>query len=457
MILRYNLKTNKKMNLEDLRNALFTFLIANHDNGEFLVNEEDLNKEKYNLEITEFNYHVLSYMGIDNNATFLKDSEKENIYKTYADKLIKKNKAYYCFCTKEELNRKRMEKVSSKLSYKYDGTCKNFPKDEARRKILLHEDYTIRYKIEDIPQTTFKDLVYGDITCQNKDMEDEIIIKTNHLPNYHFLNVVNDIEMNISHITNSIKYINSAFKTLLIYEDFNLPMPTFIHYPILNSKEDTLEDLLDQGFLKEAIINYLAFVGFSPKSDKEFLSLEELISLFDIKYIKKRTAKFDLKKLLWFNRHYIKNMTDEDYIEYTKEALNSYYDLSNKTEEWLNKLLLCFKNRLSFKKEIVLLTRLFFKEDLELDTEIYEYLREKEIYKIVLDNFKKEMENVSAWNEEVIKCCLDNLVSSLNLEKKDVFMPIRAFLTNSFKGISLEQIIYLLGKDVILKRLNEAL
>lgn len=455
---RFNISTNKKMTLSDLRNCLFSYLIAKSDGGEFIVRTLDTDLDLYNMDIEEFNYNVLRYMGISYDEGPKKGGDfapynansRLNDYKEYAEKLVKKNKAYYCFCTKEELNKKRMQAYEKNEYFKYDGTCRYFPKDESRRKILLNESYVIRALFKEDGQTTFHDLVYKDVTIKNNVIEDEILIKSNGLPTYNFLDVLDNGLMNINVVTNDNSLIPSTSKAVMLYEYLNFPVPEFVHFPKLIEKSpDLLEDILNQGFLSKAIINYLVFLGWCPKNNKEFFSLDDLLREFKIEDMNKRNAHFDLKKLIWFNKRYMVSLSDEEYINFVRPFLNLYYNVSDKREEWINSLLLLYKNRLSFASEIGLRVRMFFTSIIDIDDEDRKYLVN---YENVLNIFKQELSKINIWNEVEIKNVLDKVKSLANIE--NVYMPIRIVVTGSKCGVDLVKCLYLLEKETVLSRID---
>ncbi len=448
---RFMIFPNKKMDIEDLRDALFSYLIAKHDKGKFVVTVENFNQNVSETEIKNC-ISILDFFGFHYEEIL---PNKENIYKAYAEKLVKSGKAYYCFCTQEELNKKRMEASEKKISYQYDRTCRNFPKDEARRKILIEENYVIRQAMPNEGQTTFHDLVYGDITTLNSCLEDQILIKSDGTPTYNFANVINDTFLNITHVTMSEDLLTSTPKYLLLYENLGFSVPKFIHYPkIITKFENILMDLLNQGFLKEAILNYIALLGWSPKSTKEFFSLEELILNFDYNHINKRPAIFDIKKLKWFNHQYIMKLSDEDYLAFVRPYLERFYNVEDKSEEWIHYLLLLFKNQINFGTEIALTTHMFFTPLIDLEEKEVSNLKGDNKIMEALKIFKEEVKKTSVWNVDSIKKVLEFVKATTNATGKTLYMPIRISVTGKKQGPNLIDCLYLLGKEKILERLN---
>lgn len=460
---RFAMCPQKKMDVNDLRDALFSYLIAKHDGGEFVLRIDDANQNLYHIDAEENIYYILGTFGLSYDEGPKK--EKENVsyiqsehlllYKNYAEKLVKRGKAYYCFCTKEELNKRRIEDRKNNAS-NMEEPCRDFPKDEARRKILIEEKYVIRASMPKLGQTSFHDVVYKDITTANEALEDPILIKSDGTPTYNFAGVLDDALLNITHTTSSAKFLPSTAKYLLLYEDLGFPVPEFIHFPeIITSGKDLLTDLLEQGFLKEAILNYIAVLNWTPKDNKEFFTLEELIQEFDVEKIHRKPVHFDLKKLEWFNRHYIRKMSDTDYLEFMKPYLEKAYSLEGKKEEWINHLLLLYKNRLNFASEIAFSTHLFFASEIEYDEEQVAFLKSDASIENTLRVFKKEIEKLNNWNLEEIKITLENVEKEASATGRLLYLSIRIAITGTMQGPNLIEVIYLLGKDTILKRLGE--
>lgn len=461
------------MHVGNLRSALFAYLLAKHDSGEFILRLEDTDQNHYEVGAEEFIYQVLNDFQLicdegpknpGENGPYIQ-SERMDIYKTYAEKLVKSGFAYYCFCDRATLLNKRIEAQENKNSYMYDGTCRDFPKDEAMRRIAAGEKYVIRQKVLHEGQMSFKDLVYGDVTLQNQDMEDQILIKSDGMPTYNFANVVDDALMGISHVTRGVEYLSSTPKYLLLYDALGFPRPEFVHLPHVLKEDKTkfskrnrdadLRDLLKHGFLPEAILNYIVFLGWSPKSNREFFSLEELVQVFSIEAIHKRPATFSMAKLKWFNRHYISEMEDVSYLQFVRPYLEAVYNLDGISEEWISTLLLTFKNRISFGAEIGLVTHLFFASDVEYDEDCIRFLQSDVRIKHTVEVFKEEVKIVDEWEKENIQNLIIHVGVKANVTGEMLYMPIRVAMTGSMQGIDLVTTLYLLGKEMVLERLGE--
>ncbi len=463
------------LHIGNLRSALFAYLIAKHDEGEFILRIEDTDKSKTMIGAEERIYNLLNTFQLtydegpnkEIGSTEYIQSKRLDIYKSYAEKLLKKGEAYYCFCDKKTLNTQRMKASEEKQNFLYEDSCRIIGIEEAKNRVLAGESYTIRQKMPKTGQTSFRDLVYGDITFDNNTLEDQILIKSDGFPTYNFANVIDDCLMDITHVTRGCEYLSSMPKYLLLYDALNFPRPEFVHLPLVKTKEkgtlekrnkeDDLIDLLNQGFLPSAIINYIAFLGWNPKNNQEFFTIEELIREFDISKITKRPCCYDLKKLEWYNKHYISMMNNQDYINFTRPYLENVYNLKDKTEEWINNLLLLFKHHLHFGSEIALVSNLFFRETIILDKKCINYLRSDEIIPSVLKTFKEEIENCFDWNLQNIEEILKRVETKTNSTKEKTYMPIRIVVTGLNYGRELSKILFLLGQQTIIKRLQNSI
>lgn len=455
------------MHIGTLRSALFAYLIAKHDNGEFVLRIEDTDQNRKKIGAEEFVYDMLKVFGLNYDEGPNKDgeygpyiqSQRLDIYKSYAEKLIRKGDCYYCFCTEETLNEKRIESQEKNTDYLYNDPCRILSINEARNRVLAGEKYVIRQKMPKEGQTSYRDLVYGGVTIENATLEDQIIIKSDGYPTYNFANVIDDALMHITHVTRGNEYISSTPKYILLYDALGFPHPNFIHLPLVIkkdnqkldkcSKDDNLLDLLEQGFLPEAIINYIAFLGWSPKTNQEFFTLEELVRAFDIKNISQSPSCYDIKKLEWYNKHYIMQMDDEKYLKFIRPYLEKFYNLNDKSEEWITKLLKTYKNHISFGAEIAIVTSVFFRENIELDDESINTLKNTDLFCNTLIKLKSEIESCNNWNIDSIKQILNNIEP-----KENLYMPIRIAITGMKHGPSLEDTIYLLGQEKVINRIS---
>jgi glutamyl-tRNA synthetase len=325
------------MHVGNLRTALYAYLIAKHEGGDFLLRIEDTDQERFVEGALELIYKTMKETGLEHDEGPDKDggcgpyvqSErmKTGMYLDYAKELVEKGEAYYCFCTKERLQKLHDEAAANgEEAAKYDKHCLSLSKEEVEEKLAAGVPYVIRQNNPTEGETTFDDVIYGKITAPNEELDDMILIKSDGYPTYNFANVIDDHLMGITHVVRGNEYLSSAPKYNRLYEAFGWEVPVYVHCPTITDENhkklskrhgaSSFEDLMDLGFVPEAVVNYVALLGWSPAEDREIYSLQELIEAFDYTRINKSPAVFDMVKLKWMNGEYIKAMEDERYYEY---------------------------------------------------------------------------------------------------------------------------------------------
>ncbi len=347
---RYAPSPTGRMHVGNLRTALYEYLIAKHAGGDFILRIEDTDQERYVEGATEIIYRTLETVGMEHDEGPDKDggvgpyvqSErmKTGIYMEYAKQLVEKGEAYYCFCTKERLDSLRTE-IDGKEVSAYDKHCLSLSKEEVEKNLAEGKPFVIRQNNPTEGTTTFHDELYGDIEVENKELDDMILIKSDGYPTYNFANVVDDHLMGITHVVRGNEYLSSSPKYNRLYAAFGWEVPKYIHCPLITDEEhhklskrsghSSFEDLVEQGFLPEAIVNFVALLGWSPEDNQEIFSLQDLIEKFDYTKISKSPAVFDYGKLKWMNGEYIKAMDNDRYYElalpYVKQVIHKDYDL----------------------------------------------------------------------------------------------------------------------------------
>lgn len=348
---RYAPSPTGKMHVGNLRSALYEFLIAKHAGGDFMLRIEDTDQERFVEGATEIIYRTMDKAGLAHDEGPDKDggfgpyvqSErmKTGIYMEHAKELVEKGEAYYCFCGKERLETLKTEIVEGKEIMMYDKHCLSLPKEEIEANLAAGKPFVIRQNIPKEGTTTFHDELYGDITVENAELDDMILIKSDGYPTYNFANVVDDHTMNITHVVRGNEYLSSAPKYQRLYDAFGWESPVYIHLPLITDENHkklskrsghaSFEDLLEQGFVTEAIVNFIALLGWSPEENREIFSLEELIQEFDYHRISKSPAVFDMVKLKWMNGEYLKAMEFGKFYAmaepYLEAAVSKDYDL----------------------------------------------------------------------------------------------------------------------------------
>lgn len=459
------------MHIGNLRSALFTYLTAKHYDGTFILRIEDTDQTRKVDKAVDFIYDTCKLCGLEfdegpNNpgkyGPYVQ-SERKEIYLKYAEELVKKGKAYYCFCTEERLNSLRERAERHKQAFMYDGHCSNLTEKEIEENLKNNIPYVIRFKMPKEGTSSYEDVVFGKITVENNVLEDIVLIKSDGYPTYNFANVIDDHLMNITHVTRGVEYLMSTPKYNHIYDAFGWKKPIYIHMPTVNGSDGkklskrngdaSFMDLYHEGYLPEAIINYLALLGWSSENNKEIFTLEELVKEFKPERISKAPAIYDIKKLNWVNAHYIKELSDEELVNLTLPFLNEAYDLKDKSEDWIKELILLHKNHLNYGKEIVEVTKLFFDNSIELDKEAKEFINTEEAKK-TLEEFKKHISNINEWTIDNIKEAINKTKETSGNKGKLLFMPIRIKSTGLMHGPELPNTLHLLGKEKVLNRLS---
>ena len=339
-----------RMHVGNLRTALYAYLITKHEGGDFILRIEDTDQERYVEGAVDIIYRTLQKTGLIHDEGPDKDGgcgpyvqserQAQGIYLKYAKELIDKGEAYYCFCDKERLEGLK-KVVAGKEIHVYDKHCLHLSKEEVEEKLAAGVPYVIRQNNPTEGTTTFEDEIYGDITVDNAELDDMILIKSDGYPTYNFANVVDDHLMGITHVVRGNEYLSSSPKYNRLYEAFGWEVPVYIHCPLITDENhqklskrcghSSFEDLVEQGFLTEAIVNFVALLGWSPADNQEIMTLEELVEKFDYHHMNKSPAVFDYTKLKWMNGEYIKKMDFDKFYEmalpYIKEVITKDYDL----------------------------------------------------------------------------------------------------------------------------------
>ena len=339
-----------RMHVGNLRTALYAYLITKHEGGDFILRIEDTDQERYVEGAVDIIYRTMEKTGLIHDEGPDKDGgygpyvqserQAQGIYMKYARQLVDQGDAYYCFCQKEELESMKRVVAGKEISI-YDKRCLKLSKEEVQRRLDAGEPHVIRFNMPTEGTTTFHDVIYGDITVNNEELEDLILIKSDGYPTYNFANVIDDHLMGITHVVRGNEYLSSAPKYNKIYEAFGWEIPTYVHCPLITDENhkklskrcghSSYEDLIDQGFVTEAVVNYVALLGWCPSGNQEIFSLEELVKEFDYHHMSKSPAVFDITKLKWMNGEYLKAMDEEKFYEmakpYIQEVVTKDYDL----------------------------------------------------------------------------------------------------------------------------------
>lgn len=458
------------LHIGGLRSALYSYLYAKKMNGKFILRIEDTDQERYVEGAVELIYRTLHETGLNydegpdvggNYGPYIQ-SERKNEYLYYAKKLVESGHAYYCFCTEERLA--SLPDVNG--ARRYDKHCLSLTKEEVERRIASGEKYVIRQNMPTTGSTTYHDVVYGDITIENSELEDQILIKSDGMPTYNFANVIDDHLMDINCVMRGMEYLSSTPKYNLLYDAFGWERPMYIHMPpIMKDAQHKLskrngdasyEDLVKKGYLKDAIINYIALLGWSPKDDSEKMSFEELQQKFDVSGINKSPSIFDPMKLAWLNSLYIKEMPLEAFAEYATPWINNCY-LKNFDKSLVCKLI---QSRIETFGEIEDKLR-FLVEYTSFDSELYVNQKQKadaELARKILPTVKEKLLHVTEWNNQSLFNALVELSTELDCKKGAVLWIARIALTGlAATPGGASEIAEIIGKDETLRRLDKAM
>ncbi|HJC14354.1 MAG TPA: glutamate--tRNA ligase [Candidatus Fusicatenibacter intestinigallinarum] len=463
-----------RMHVGNLRTALYAYLIAKHAGGDFMLRIEDTDQERFMEGALEIIYHTLSETGLHHDEGPDKDggcgpyvqSERNasGIYLKYAKQLIEQGDAYYCFCDQERLSQCRRTVNGKEISI-YDKHCLHLSKEEVEANLAAGKPYVIRFNMPTEGTTTFHDEIYGNITVNNEELEDLILIKSDGYPTYNFANVVDDHLMGITHVVRGNEYLSSSPKYNRIYEAFGWDIPVYVHCPLITNEEhqklskrsghSSYEDLIEQGFLSEAIVNFVALLGWCPQDNREIFSLEELVQVFDYHHISKSPAVFDMTKLRWMNGEYMKAMDDEKFYQmalpYLKKAISRDLDF--------HKIAAMVKTRIEVFPDIYELVD-FFQEVPEYDTSMYVHKKMKTNEENSLALLQEVLPLLEA-QEDYSNDALFEMLSAFGKEKGYktgyIMWPIRTALSGKqMTPAGATEILEVLGKDESLRRLNAA-
>ncbi|MBD5451553.1 MAG: glutamate--tRNA ligase [Lachnospiraceae bacterium] len=465
-----------KMHVGNLRSALYEFLIAKHAGGDFVFRIEDTDRERYVEGATEIIYNTLAKTGLVYDEGPDKDkgygpyvqSErvKAGIYMKYAKELVDKGEAYYCFCDKERLASLKSEVVEGKEITVYDKHCLGLSKEEVEEKLASGIPYVIRQNNPTEGTTSFHDELYGDISVDNSELDDMILIKSDGYPTYNFANVVDDHLMEITHVVRGNEYLSSTPKYNRLYEAFGWEIPVYVHLPLITDEEhkklskrsghSSFEDIVEQGILPEAIVNFIALLGWSPEENREIFTLDELIRDFDYTRINKSPSVFDMNKLKWMNGEYIKAMDFERFYEmalpYLKEVLKKDFDLRKIAE--------MVKTRIEVFPDIAGLIG-FFEELPAYDTDMYTHKKmktTKESSLAVLKDVLPMLEAQEDYTNDALYQLLLSYVAEKEVKNGYVMWPIRTAVSGlQMTPAGATEIMEVLGKEETLIRIRKGI
>lgn len=464
-----------RMHVGNLRTALYAYLIAKHEGGDFLLRIEDTDQERFFSEALEIIYRTLEKTGLVHDEGPDKDggvgpyvqSERQasGLYMKYAKQLIDKGEAYYCFCDQERLDSLKQVVAGKEISI-YDKHCLHLSKEEVEEKLASGIPYVIRQNVPKEGQTKFVDALYGEIIVDNSELDDMILIKSDGYPTYNFANVIDDHLMGITHVVRGNEYLSSTPKYNRLYEAFGWDIPVYIHCPLITDENhkklskraghSSYEDLIEQGFLSDAVVNFVALLGWSPEDNREIFSLQELVEAFDYHHISKSPAVFDMTKLKWMNGEYIKAMGDDEFYEmalpYIKKTVTKDYDYK--------KLAAMAKTRIEIFPDIYELLD-FFEEVPEYDSEMYVHKKMKTTKESSLEVLKEllpKFEALDDYSNDSLYAVLTDYVKEKGCKNGYAMWPVRTAVSGKqMTPGGATEIMEVIGKEESIKRLKAAI
>lgn len=468
-----------RMHVGNLRTALYAYLVAKHEGGDFILRIEDTDQERYVEGAVDIIYRTMAATGLVHDEGPDKDggvgpyvqSERQasGLYLKYAKELIDKGQAYYCFCDKERLAtlKKSVEGTDDKEITVYDKHCLSLSKEEVEANLKAGKPYVIRQNNPTEGTTSFHDELYGDITVDNSELDDMILVKSDGYPTYNFANVVDDHLMGITHVVRGNEYLSSTPKYNRLYDAFGWEIPTYIHCPLITDEDhkklskrsghSSYEDLIEQGFLSEAVVNFVALLGWSPENDNtEIFSLEELVKAFDYHHMTKSPSVFDYTKLKWMNGEYLKAMDEDKFFEMAKPYLEKY--ISRDVD--LKKVSNMVKTRIEIFPDIK--DHVDFIDAVpEYDIEMYTHKKMKtnaENSLALLKEVLPLLEKQDDYSNDALFAMLSEFAASKEYKTGFVMWPIRTALSGKqMTPCGATEILELLGKEESIKRINDAI
>ncbi len=464
-----------RMHVGNLRTALYAYLIAKHEDGDFLLRIEDTDQERQMEGAEGIIYRTLEKTGLIHDEGPDKDGgygpyvqserQKAGIYMEYAKKLVERGEAYYCFCTQERLDSLK-KNVNGEEIMVYDKHCLSLSKEEVEANLKAGMPFVIRQNNPREGSTTFHDEIYGDITVDNSELDDMVLIKSDGYPTYNFANVVDDHLMKITHVVRGNEYLSSSPKYNRLYEAFGWEVPVYVHCPTITNEEhkklskrsghSSFEDLIEQGFLTEAVVNFVALLGWSPSDNQEFFTLEELVKAFDYHNISKSPAVFDMTKLRWMNGEYMKKMDFDRFYElaepYLKAVIKKPLDFK--------KIAAMVKTRIEVFPDIAPQID-FFEELPEYDPELYVHKKMKTTRESSLETLREVLPILEAqedYSNDALYEALSRYVTEKGVKTGFVMWPIRIAVSGKqMTPAGATEILEVLGKEESLKRIQKGI
>ncbi|TFD98487.1 glutamate--tRNA ligase [Jeotgalibacillus salarius] len=475
---RYAPSPTGHLHIGNARAALFNYLFARSHNGTFIIRVEDTDTKRNIEGGEESQLEYLKWLGIDWDESIdvggdygpYRQSERNDLYKKHYDDLLERGLAYKCYCTEEELEAEREGQIARSEMPRYSGKCRNLTDDERAALEAEGRKPSIRFAVPQSKTYTFNDIVKDDVSFESDGIGDFVIVKKDGIPTYNFAVAVDDHYMKISHVLRGDDHISNTPKQLMIYEAFGWEIPKFGHTTLIVNEErkklskrdgsiiQFIEQYKDLGYQPDALFNFIALLGWSPKGEDELFSKEELIERFDADRLSKSPAVFDTKKLEWMNNQYMKNLDLDEVVAlstpHLEEAGKIQKDRTPEQEEWVRKLVGLYQEQMSYGAEIVALSELFFKDEIAYDEEASAVLAEEQVPEVMAE-LSRQLEALENFEAAEIKKAIKAVQKETGHKGKKLFMPIRVAATGQTHGPDLPSAIEVLGKEKVLTRLSK--
>lgn len=472
------------LHIGGLRTALFNYLYARHTGGDMLLRIEDTDRTRFVEGALENLLKALKWAGIEIDEGVMLDENGEvtergdcgpyiqservekGIYNKYIDQLIEEGKAYYCFCSQERIDKVRDQQRADGLTPKYDGLCRSLPLEEAKKRVAAGEPHTVRLKLPVNRDITFNDRIKGKITFNTDDQDDQVLIKRDGFPTYHFAVVVDDHLMGITHVVRGDEWVSSTPKHVYLYEAFGWQAPEYIHLPTVLNKDHKkyskrngdgmVEDFIEEGYMPEGLINFLALLGWSPDSEEEIFTMKQLAEQFDFDRVNKTGAVFDKRKLDWVNGHYVRDLSVDELAEKIKPFMIKAGVIDESyPEDKLKLLAATWQSAIDKFSDAPELSKNYFIDDRQMswDDEAVEAISTEDAKRLI-DSFLNHLDQVDEIDEEFATSVMKKIQKETGIKGKNLWFPVRAAITGSVHGPELSNAFIIMGKEKIKNRLN---
>jgi glutamyl-tRNA synthetase len=457
------------MHVGNARTALFNYLFARKHGGTFILRIEDTDIERHSEEAVELILRVLRWMGIEWDEGPYRQSERLEIYREYVEKLKEKGLVYECYCTKEELEEMKRRQLERGEPPRYTGKCRNLSEREKRERIERGIRPALRFKVNEDEVISFEDEIRGKITISASQLGgDFVIVRSNGMPVYNFTVVIDDALMNITHVIRGEDHISNTPKQILLYKSLGFKIPRFAHLPMILGKDRSklskrhgavsVEEFINRGYLPEAFVNFLALLGWYPKDGKEILSMEELIERFDLKSVNRAGAIFDTAKLDWMNQVYMKKLSSSQILELSKKFFEKEGINVEDKREFVEKVIEITRDYYKTLSDVPVYVKEFLTDDVKFTDEVLKFFKEKPERVKVVEEFLNELRSYEGtFNASSFMEISKRVGKKLGVKGKELFMPLRGAITGKLSGVEIQNASEVLGKERVIKRLENFL